>query len=55
MQAHLTPLLQELYTHKGPWRLKQLMLTAVKFRTYTVEPLTVKGTMLAQVRYGAKR
>ena len=30
------------------------MCTTVKLRTYTREPLTVEGSMMAQVRYGDK-
>ena len=41
-------------THKQLWPQKHLMPTTVKLRTYTGEPLVVKGIMMAQVCYGDK-
>ena len=40
--------------HKRLWPQKRLMPTTVKLRTYTGEPLAVKGSMIAQVCYKDK-
>ena len=41
-------------THMRLWPQKWLMPTTVKLRTYTGEPLVVKGSWMAQFLYGDK-
>ena len=41
-------------THKRLWPQNWLMPTTVKLHTYTGKPLTVKGSMMAQVHCGDK-
>ena len=41
-------------THKQLCPQKRLMPTTVKLRTYTVEPLAVKESVMAHVHYGDK-